>query len=484
MDNQRYRVVLTGHLAPGFSASSALNSLAGLIDTSAAGLQVRFDGTERPLDQLLSAEAALELQEQLGRIGVLTRVERARGSASDARLHAGAQNPIESPRSSSFTEAGMMHCPACGHRQMVANRCESCGIVFSEYHRDSAAAMQAQAQKPPSPKVPAEPAVTGSAAAASSSTGRDPWRDDWLDSEESQPDEQYYLALFYGPPAEHYLNACQRYLSGPRTRFGLSWNWAAFFSPFVWSLYRKMWGWSLILFFTEVFAPVLLIVMGAYDIVSSQLVHLGYVLIALNRLVWPALANFLYCSHARKVLQRMHSMAPNYAAEIDIATAGGVSTGAVLVGLAVAGVIGMLLWSLVDSINEPKQVFYIPEQNTVSSTGLAEGNGFNRGADASSTQGQAPENKWVATRRVLQTLGQKADAFLVENPDAEPTQLSIFRLREEFGLPPELLQDAWGAEIQFIPNNQGYRVISSGPDRLFGTVDDLLYQRELENTRP
>jgi hypothetical protein len=47
----------------------------------------------------------------------------------------------------------------------------------------------------------------------------------------------------------------------------------------------------------------------------------------------------------------------------------------------------------------------------------------------------------VAKRCVLRTQGQKADTFLAENPNAKPTQLSTFRLREEFGLPAELLQD-------------------------------------------
>jgi len=46
-----------------------------------------------------------------------------------------------------------------------------------------------------------------------------------------------------------------------------------------------------------------------------------------------------------------------------------------------------------------------------------------------------------------------------------------------------LLRNARGAEIHFIPNNQGSSMISFGPDRLFGAVDDRVCQRLSENVR-
>jgi hypothetical protein len=46
-------------------------------------------------------------------------------------------------------------------------------------------------------------------------------------------------------------------------------------------------------------------------------------------------------------------------------------------------------------------------------------------------------------------------------------------------IPGEALQDGWGGEVQYVPENEGYRLISAGPDRLFGTADDIQYRRTL-----
>jgi hypothetical protein len=314
---------------------------------------------------------------------------------------------------------------------------------------------------------------------------QDVWGNDWLDSgEDIELDERHYLALFFGPPPERYLDVCGAYLAGPRTRLRLGWNWGAVFSPFVWSLYRKMWGWSLIIFVTEIFLPVLLIVLGSYGVGSEKLVTVGYAGLIANRLFWPALANYLYCRYARNTLQRLHMLAPNYATEIDIATAGGVSTSSVLVGLAVAAVMSVFLWSVVDSMHESKQLAQLPKALELTESAELADMGRPRPNDVTGVTGaELPlGNRWVATRRMLRFIGQKANAWLTEHPGAEPSQLSVFRLREEYSLSADALRDAWGSEIQFIPDNEGYRLISSGPDRLFGTADDIQYRRVLGET--
>ena len=39
--------------------------------------------------------------------------------------------------------------------------------------------------------------------------------------------------------------------------------------------------------------------------------------------------------------------------------------------------------------------------------------------------------------------------------------------------------DGWGNEIHYLPDAEGYRLISAGPDQLFGTADDIMYRRVL-----
>ena len=132
------------------------------------------------------------------------------------------------------------------------------------------------------------------------------------------------------------------------------------FSPFVWALYRKLWGWATVIFVTEVFLPVVFIVFGSYDMGPSKLVYLGYAGLIANRLFWPAVAHYLYCRHARGTIRRLHMMSPNFASESDIANAGGTSPGSVMVGLVVAAVMAMFLWSVAASLHESSQEIVVP----------------------------------------------------------------------------------------------------------------------------
>jgi len=89
-----------------------------------------------------------------------------------------------------------------------------------------------------------------------------------------------------------------------------------------------------------------------------------------------------------------------------------------------------------------------------------------------------PENKWVATRKQLRTLGQHVNNWMAQNAAVkDASQLNLYRLREELDLDPEELRDGWGGDLQYIPDTEGYRLISAGPDRLFGTADDIQYRR-------
>jgi len=473
MASQQYRVVLTGELVPGFSPEAALAAMAEVFETPVSDLRGVFDGGEHPVKQTFSADDALELQSRLDRIGVRCRIERLSENKVELQLRKGAAASESS--SASLNEAGKMRCPACGHEQLVSNRCDACGIVFAQYHRQAA---QAQPKQPTAGNPPVDDVMPRPA----QPRPQDHWRDTWGDFvDDAEPDEQSYLGLFFGEKAEDYLGACQRYVKGPRTRFSLSWNWGAVFSPFIWALYRKMWGWAMVMFITEIFLPALLIILGSYDMPSHKLVYLGYAGLVANRLFWPAVANFLYCRHARVSLQRLHMMSPNYAAEIDIATAGGVSNSSVLVGLAIAGVMSVFLWSVVDSVHDSSRQAQQQRLVDAGSSQLTDSEG-RRTDDVTGVGGSAEpiENKWIATRKKLRALGQKVNSWLAQHAAVDDAaQLNLFRLREELSLKASDMTDGWGGEVQYIPDTEGYRLISSGPDRLFGTADDIQYRRVL-----
>ena len=466
MASQQYRVTLTGELMPGYTREGALAALVEVFETPASNLRGLFDGGEHTVGGVLSAERALDLQNRLERIGVRCRIDKLPEQSVDLRLRGQAAPAATVPP---IQSAGQVECPACGHQQLVSNRCDACGIVFAEYLANQAK----QATPPPASAQPqARPAPT-----------RPQMNDDWRDFvDDYEPDENADVALFFGENAEAYLNNC-KHMRGPRMRFFVSWNWGAVFSPFLWAMYRKMWGLGLVIFITEVFLPVLLITLGSYGVGPSMLEALGYLGLIANRLFWPALANFLYCRHARATLERLHMMSPNYAAEIDIATAGGTSNSSAFVGVACACVMTVFLWSLVDSLDQNGR--QVQQQRLV---GLQEGGTQLTDAEGRPTtddltglgvDDMASENKWVSTRRKLRTLGQSVNTWLAARPGADAGQLNLFRLREEVGIDPAQMLDGWNGEVQYIPDNEGYRLISAGPDRLFGTADDIQYRRVL-----
>ena len=40
---------------------------------------------------------------------------------------------------------------------------------------------------------------------------------------------------------------------------------------------------------------------------------------------------------------------------------------------------------------------------------------------------------------------------------------------------PDSLMDAWGQPIRYTPQSNGFELISAGPDRIFGTQDDVVW---------
>jgi len=55
----------------------------------------------------------------------------------------------------------------------------------------------------------------------------------------------------------------------------------------------------------------------------------------------------------------------------------------------------------------------------------------------------------------------------------DPSQVTVKRLRQDMGLKDADLQDPWGTPMRYEPAGAGFRVFSAGPDRRFGTGDDV-----------
>jgi hypothetical protein len=396
-----------------------------------------------------------------------------------------------------------MHCPACGHAQLVARSCDECGVVFADYNRRMRAEREAAATPVARPAPPSRPsAARGDARQSSSSDLRRPpvdprpgqdiharkddgWHDNWVDDGDELPTEQYHVNLFMGqaPGSVRLAGACQRMMLGRRTHLGFSWVGGAFLSPFLWAMYRKMWAWGTLIFVAEIVLPVLLISLGLKADISDKLLYLGLAGIVLNRLFWPLIAKYLYCRHARSTIASMHRASPTYASDIDIATAGGTSRTSVFVGVVLAIVASLLTWNVVDTVHarmlRAAPVFAEPPAAPA----------WTHPGKSTTTPGLAPsgnqasmsnENKWVMTRNKLRVLGQRLNAwFGSAGKEVDPARLSMADIGQSLLLDFDATLDGWGKQITYRHEGKGYVLISAGPDGQFDTTDDVKYRRSL-----
>lgn len=107
------------------------------------------------------------------------------------------------------------------------------------------------------------------------------------------------LAQFVGSNLEKYLPQFDKFQQGGASHFVFTWHWPAFFVPFFWAIYRKMWGWSIVIFISTIFWP-------------------------LTNIIWATVANYIYYRHSMKKLLTIRQNHPTSIDE-NLTESGGVS---------------------------------------------------------------------------------------------------------------------------------------------------------------
>lgn len=313
------------------------------------------------------------------------------------------------------------------------------------------------------------------------------WRDAWGDAHvQDEPREDDRLAVFIGRRAPGYLHRFARVRENGRPTFGLSWNWGAVPSPFLWALYRRLWGWAFVIGITDVLLPLVMLILSQHGLLAPRFTTLALLSMVGNRLFWPAVADYLYYRHAHFSLLYLFNMMPGYASEAEIANAGRTSRSAVALGVAFSAVLAVFLWALTGSLRvtggAPSTVPPPPALLEQDAVPLSPGAG---GAGTIQISRQ-DEVRWGSTRRRMGELDWAIREWLAgeSDPDAAAV-LTLRRLRDERVLPADVLFDGWDNEIRYLPDRKGYRLVSAGPDQLFGTEDDIVFRRVLaQQTSP
>lgn len=250
-----------------------------------------------------------------------------------------------------------------------------------------------------------------------------------------ETDEWDDLALFVGSNMEKYQSSF-RQLHDNDGRYQVSWNWAAFLIPVPWMIYRKMYLWA-----------------AAYLLL--QLILPSVALLAL--LAVPGLlGNFLYYRHALWRLGKIVSVGDER--REDILRAGVTNSMPITIGVSVAATV--LTFIVYYSFFLPPELEQAMEKSAAAQEELL------------SVQDDPTKVQMLMLKNGL--LMHKSLSVGMNKPFAMPQDMD--ELSQVMSLPPKASQDKWGTQMQFETAGDTMVFRSAGPDKNFGTDDDVVLE--------
>ncbi len=175
-----------------------------------------------------------------------------------------------------------VQCPGCSVAYKIKEKaiasfpavftCKKCG------HRIRIEAPAALPVVDPAPE-PVQPVVNGVTSSSPPAVPPAPAAAVSAGAAPAGPDE---LALFIGRNVALYQQRFRKFTAFESSEYAPTWHWPAFFVPWLWFLYRKLYLWSLIAFVT-----------GLIPLVNWA-----------ARIGWGMTAHYLYYKHARKKIMR------------------------------------------------------------------------------------------------------------------------------------------------------------------------------------
>lgn len=131
------------------------------------------------------------------------------------------------------------------------------------------------------------------------------------------PDNKDFAA-FIGKNSEKYLARFRSFVHGGEDAFAVTWHWPAFFVPFFWMLYRKLYGWS-----------VLALLLGLIPYVGIM-----------SHIAFGIAAHYIYYRHAKEKLLGLKARSSSETERAaNVAAAGGVNKVAVILAMVLAVII-------------------------------------------------------------------------------------------------------------------------------------------------
>jgi len=274
-DEKLFRLVFPGNVMPGNDYDEVVFELARLLKTTPGSAIKLVSGVKRHVKRTFNYERADQLRIQVLRIGVECELEPVNDNTSLPK---------------SVKRKRKKHFPKPENLAMKPAMADQEKEPGSESESDkSYSQTMAEFQKHAIEKRKKEPEnIKIDDAGQSFIDGREQSNTEGNDGEAANNVRQR-LAQYVGENVDKYLSKFDKFQEGGATHFAFTWHWPALFFPFFWAIYRKLWGWSVLIFVSGVLWP-------------------------LSSVIWAMVANYIYFRHCKS---KINSIRYKYPDEIE-----------------------------------------------------------------------------------------------------------------------------------------------------------------------
>lgn len=280
-DDKKYRLVFPGNILPGSDYDKVVFDLSRLLKTAPDSAIKLVSGKRRYVKRTFAYEKADKLRAKVLQLGVECELELVDDSAGSSKTK-------KNKRKKAFPEPDNFAMqPATSDQE--SDQEKSYSETMAEF-QDHASANRAQ--------------LTESAEfdVAALSFNTEESQDINVDEKSAALNNiRRRLAQFVGNNVDDYLPKFDKFQQDGPPHFVFTWHWPAFFVPFFWAIYRKLWLWSVVIFISTIFWP-------------------------LTNILWGAVANYIYYRHS---LQKIKTIRKRYSSdeiEEKLTQSGGTST--------------------------------------------------------------------------------------------------------------------------------------------------------------
>lgn len=411
-----HQIILSGKTAAGVSIDQAIQVLGRLFKREPERLRALFAGKSWTIPGKLTQQQAESLHAYLNKAGIPCEIRRPAPQPDPKSLPVPAfelEDTGDEPVAESAPEQLAFSCPKCNTQQERGESCVACGLVFDKYFaREAGAGLNADDEEA-----------------------------------ETAPDEQELLETFVGDKGLVYMPRFDAISNGAK----MTWHWPAFFVPFYWALYRKMWFISAVAFITQLFWPI-------------------------SNIVFGLIANQLYYQHARGWVGRLSRKFRGQVLLGKLEASGGTSRLPVLVAVAATILLYVAVYnSMVESVRTIVEApgLALSSGNPVAGTSVA---GASVPGVVFLLNGKPTPKPPVTEQKAALVTAMKMAAlsmqFALHNRSGSPDRQE---LESRLNLGSANNSDGWGRSMRLEQTGTGYRFVSPGADGAFDSGDEVLF---------